>query len=212
MKETVKTRRDPEATRRRILDAATEEFAQGGLAGARVDAIAKRASTNERMLYYYFGSKEQLFICVLEEVYGGFAAVQKNARLASLAPEAALKAYARLIWDYYLRHPELIRLVNNENLHQGRYLRQSKIPANLNPLFGDLADILARGAEAGVFRRDVDLVRFYLSLSGLGYYAISNRFTLAGTFGRDFTDSEEHAQLVEQNLDMLLGYLRPLPG
>lgn len=207
MRQPMKNKRDPEGTRRRILDAATVEFHLGGLAGARIDGIARRASTNERMLYYYFGSKEQLFVAVLEETYDTFVAAQSALRLDDMPPVQALTTFARFIWDYYRSHPEVVRLINNENLHQARYLRQSRIRQCMAPVLSVLVGILDRGAQAGVFRADVDALRCYVSISALGYYAVSNRYTLAETIGRDVGLPEEQVLLAQQHIDMLLAYL-----
>ncbi|MGI4858158.1 MAG: TetR/AcrR family transcriptional regulator [Janthinobacterium lividum] len=207
MRQPIKNKRDPEGTRRRILDAATTEFHLGGLAGARIDGIARRASTNERMLYYYFGSKEQLFVAVLEQTYDAFVAAQSELALDGLPPVQALTTFAQFVWDYYRLHPDVVRLINNENLHQARYLRQSRIRQCMAPVLAVLVGILERGARAGVFRADVDPLRCYVSISALGYYAVSNRYTLAETIGRDVAMPDEQALLVRQHTEMLLAYL-----
>ncbi|MCY0388581.1 TetR family transcriptional regulator [Robbsia sp. Bb-Pol-6] len=208
MRQPAKNKRDPEGTRRRILDAATTEFHLGGLAGARVDGIARRASTNERMLYYYFGSKEQLFVAVLEKTYDAFVSAQSALRLDDMPPVPALTTFAQFVWDYYRSHPEVVRLINNENLHRARYLRQSRIRQCMAPVLSVLVGILEKGMRAGVFRPDIDPLRCYVSISALGYYAVSNRYTLAETIGRDFSDPEEQTLLVRQHTDMLLAYVR----
>jgi len=207
-KESSIIKRNPEGTRRRILEAATEEFRLGGYAGARVDCIAKRAETNERMLYYYFGSKKQLFIAALEQTYDAFIAAQNDLQLATVPPEDAIVRYMHFIWDYYVAHPEMIRLVNNENLHHAEHLRESKIRTSFMPVIDVLADILARGEASGVFRAQVDPLRFYLTISALGYYVLSNRYTLAETFGRDFMQPDEFVHVQAAHTQMLLGYLR----
>ncbi|CAM2142941.1 TetR/AcrR family transcriptional regulator [Pararobbsia alpina] len=204
-----KIKRDPEGTRRRILTAAAEEFANGGLSGARVDQIARRALTNERMLYYYFGSKEQLFTAVLEQAFACLADAERQLDLAGLEPVEAITQLAHFIWNYYFEHQELLRLLNNENLHEARYIKNSsRINEMMSPITSMTANILQRGAEAGVFRKDVDAVRFYVTLSALGYYVLSNRYTLAAILGRDFTEAQERAEIVRMSTDMVLSYLR----
>ncbi|MBR8042508.1 TetR family transcriptional regulator [Burkholderia cenocepacia] len=203
-----KIKRDPEGTRRRILMAAAEEFANGGLFGARVDQIARRAETNERMLYYYFGSKEQLFTAVLEHAFSALTEAERVLDLDGVAPVEAVTRLAHFVWDYYRDHPELLRLINNENLHEARYLHKStRIREMMSPIVAKLGNVLMRGQKAGLFRGDVDPLRFYVTLSGLGYYIVSNRFTLAATLGRDFTDTDERAEMVRMNTDVLLAYL-----
>ncbi|ONV01373.1 TetR family transcriptional regulator [Burkholderia cenocepacia] len=203
-----KIKRDPEGTRRRILMAAAEEFANGGLFGARVDQIARRAETYERMLYYYFGSKEQLFTAVLEHAFSALTEAERVLDLDGVAPVEAVTRLAHFVWDYYRDHPELLRLINNENLHEARYLHKStRIREMMSPIVAKLGNVLMRGQKAGLFRNDVDPLRFYVTLSGLGYYIVSNRFTLAATLGRDFTDTDERAEMVRMNTEVLLAYL-----
>lgn len=188
--------------------AAAEEFASGGLFGARVDQIARRAETNERMLYYYFGSKEQLFTAVLEHAFSSLTEAERVLDLDGVAPVEAVTRLAHFVWDYYRDHPELLRLINNENLHEARYLHKStRIREMMSPIVAKLGNVLMRGQKAGLFRSDVDPLRFYVTLSGLGYYIVSNRFTLAATLGRDFTDTDERAEMVRMNTEVLLAYL-----
>ncbi len=188
--------------------AAAEEFASGGLFGARVDQIARRAETNERMLYYYFGSKEQLFTAVLEHAFSALTEAERVLDLDGVAPVEAVTRLAHFVWDYYRDHPELLRLINNENLHEARYLHKStRIREMMSPIVAKLGNVLTRGQKAGLFRSDVDPLRFYVTLSGLGYYIVSNRFTLAATLGRDFTDTDERAEMVRMNTEVLLAYL-----
>ena len=203
-----KIKRDPEGTRRRILLAAADEFAAGGLFGARVDQIARRAETNERMLYYYFGSKEQLFTAVLEHAFGALVDTERSLDLDGVAPVEAMTRLAHFVWDYYRDHPELLRLINNENLHEARYIKGStRIRELISPVVATLAGILERGAKAGLFRNDVDPLKFYVTLSGLGYYIVSNRFTLEATFGLDFSQADQRDEMVKMNTELLLAYL-----
>jgi len=203
-----KIKRDPEGTRRRILLAAAEEFAAGGLFGARVDQIARRAETNERMLYYYFGSKEQLFTAVLEHALSALVEAERTLELDGVAPIEAMTRLAHFVWDYYRDHPELLRLINNENLHEARYIKGSnRIRELISPIVATLTAILDRGQKAGLFRPDVDPLKFYVTLSGLGYYIVSNRFTLEASFGLDFSEPGQRDQIVRMNTELLLAYL-----
>jgi AcrR family transcriptional regulator len=203
-----KIKRDPEGTRRRILLAAAEEFAAGGLFGARVDQIARRAETNERMLYYYFGSKEQLFTAVLEHALAALVEAERTLELDGIAPIEAMTRLAHFVWDYYRDHPELLRLINNENLHEARYIKGSnRIRELISPIVATLTAILDRGQKAGLFRTDVDPLKFYIVLSGLGYYIVSNRFTLEATFGLDFSEQTQRDQIVRMNTELLMAYL-----
>lgn len=208
MRNETRTKRDPEGTRRRILDAATEEFAKGGLAGARVDQIARRAETNERMLYYYYGSKEGLFLAVLEKQYAEFRAAEEQLHIVEEDPVAAVRTLARFVWDWYYRNPEFIRLVNSENLHEARHLKKStQLHQLINPVVNVLADIVKRGQRQGVFRDSVDVSQLYLTISALGYYVLSNRYTISAVIGRDVAAQDEHERFAELHTDMLLAYL-----
>lgn len=203
-----KTKRDPEGTRRRILAAATEEFAKGGLAGARVDQIARRAETNERMLYYYYGSKEGLFLAVLEHKYAEFRAAEEQLHIVEEDPIAAVRTLARFVWDWYYQNPEFIRLVNSENLHEARHLKKSaQLQQLVNPVVDALADIVRRGQEQGLFRDNIDVSQLYLTISGLGYYVLSNRYTISAVIGRDVASQDEHERFAVLHTEMLLAYL-----
>jgi len=188
MTESARTRRrrDPEATRARILAAATLEFARNGHAGARGDRIAVRARCSERMVYYYFGSKDGLYREVLEGVYESLRLAEQSLDLDRLEPRAALIEFCRFVWRYYLEHPEFIGLVNSENLQQARHLRKSgKLDELVTPVVGMLEVLLARGRAAGVFRDGIDANELYIAIAALGYFYLSNTHTLSAVLGRD---------------------------
>jgi len=179
-------RRDPEATRARILAAATQEFTRYGYAGARGDRIALRARCSDRMVYYYFGSKEGLFREVLEGVYEALRLAEQGLDLDRLAPREALRSFCRFVWRYYLEHPEFIGLVNSENLQQARHLRKSgKLGELVTPVVGMLESLLARGRAAGVFRDGIDATELYIAIAALGYFYLSNAHTLSAVLGRE---------------------------
>ncbi|BCF95931.1 TetR family transcriptional regulator [Paraburkholderia sp. PGU19] len=204
-----KVKRDPEGTRRRILEAATQQFSTHGLAGARVDAIAAAAGTNERMLYYYFESKEGLYVAVLEAMYVEFANHGVNQDLSGLQPADAIRALALSIWDYFRANPQWLHLINNENLHGGQYLeRSAKLRAASSPVTSLLSATLARGATAGEFRADVDALDFYVTLVAMGYYVVSNRFTLKAFVGRDYSEPSVIEAVSAMHVEMLLSFLR----
>ncbi|WP_374619697.1 TetR family transcriptional regulator [Pandoraea sp.] len=204
-----KIKRDPERTRQRILAAAIEEFAERGSSGARVDSIARRADINERMLYYYFGNKDQLYLAVLEEVYGEFNRAEHALRLDVLAPLDAVAELAHFVWDYYADHPELIQLINNENLHEAKSMRQStEIRQQVSPIVELLAQTLKRGEASGEIRGGVDPVDLYVTISAMGYYVMSNRHTLSIVMGRDIMAGDSRKAYSSFNTQMLLDSLR----
>ncbi len=205
---TAKPKRDPERTRARILEAATDEFTKHGLGGARVDRIAKRAGTNERMLYYYFISKEQLFLTVLENVYINLAEAEKALELDHLEPIEAVKKLVAFIWNYYIDHPEFISLINTENLHEAKYLKKSRRLAQLvSPVQDNIREIVQRGQEAGVFRGGIDPAEVYITLVALNYYSLSNRFTLSTVLARDLMNPVARDRHLEHAVEVVLNYL-----
>jgi len=201
-------RRDPERNQERILRAATGEFARYGLGGARVDRIAERAGANKRMLYYYYGNKEDLFLAVLEAEYARIRAAEQKLRLADLDPEQGIRRLVEFTWDYYLAHPEFLTLLNSENLHKGRHLKRSRnVAAMHSPFVATLREILERGARAGRFRNGIDPVQLYISIAGLGYFYLSNRHTLSTIFERDLLSGRSKAERLKHMTALVLGFL-----
>jgi AcrR family transcriptional regulator len=199
---------DPEGTRRNIVEVATREFAQKGYGGARVDAIADRTRTSKRMIYYYFGSKEGLYLAVLEEAYSAIRRTEATLDLDSLAPETALRTLVGSTFDYYIEHPEFVRLVMNENIMDGAHMARSKTIGKLNLTVIDaLERIVARGQKAGVFRRDIDPIELHMSISALGIFHVANRATFSLIFRNDMTSSRALATRRAQIVDIVLGHV-----
>jgi AcrR family transcriptional regulator len=206
--------RDSERTQAAILSAATQEFARHGLGGARVDRIAARAKTNKRMLYYYFGDKEALFLAVLENTYASIRTAEKRLSMLDVPPAEGISRLIRFTWDYYVAHPEFLTLLNSENLHRARHLRRSSdVRAMNSPLIDTLATVLARGLEQGVFRGGVDPLQLYISIAALSYFYLGNNHTLSAVFGRDLATPQSRHERLAHMIDVILGYLRPTqPG
>ena len=202
------SRRNPVRNQERILQAATEEFARYGLGGARVDRIAVRAGANKRMLYYYYGNKEDLFLKVLEARYAHIRRAELGLHLLDLDPVQGMRRMVEFTWNYYLKHPEFLTLLNSENLHRGRHLKRSRdIAAMHSPLIALLRDLLIRGERAGKFRKGVDPVQLYISIAGLGYFYLSNRHTLSTIFERDLLAPKSKAERLKHMTELVLGYL-----
>jgi AcrR family transcriptional regulator len=200
--------RDRVRTRAAILEAATHEFAGHGLDGARVEHIAARAKTNKRMLYYYFGNKDDLFLAVLERAYEHIRVEEQALHLEGLPPAAAIERLVAFTWGYFLSHPEFLSLLNTENLHRAEHLKRSaKIRALHSPLVAMLSKLLARGARARVFRRGVDPVQLYISIAALGYFYLSNNATLSRIFGRNLKSRAALADRLEHVTAIVLGYI-----
>ena len=201
--------RDPEQTRARILAAAKSEFARVGLGGARVDRIAELAGANKRMLYYYFGNKDELFSAVLESAYAHIRESEKALHLDEVDPQEAIRRLVAFTWNYYLEHPEFMSLLNSENLHQAEHLRQStRVRRMHSPFLAMIGNIVERGAQAGVFRSGVDAVQLYISIAGLAYFYLANNYTLSAIFGRDLKARRARDARLAHMTEFVLGYLR----
>ncbi|WP_245947259.1 TetR/AcrR family transcriptional regulator [Jannaschia seohaensis] len=197
--------RDAEATQARILQAAKEEFARLGLAGARVDVIAERAEANKRMIYHYFGSKEDLFRHVLEAAYLDIRAAERALELEHLDPPRAMEALVRFTWDYYLENPEFIRLVNSENLHGARHIAESdRLNEPSRGLTELIGGILARGVASGDFRDGIDPVQLNITIAAIGYYYLTNRHTGEHLFERPFMTPEALAERLAFNIETIM--------
>jgi TetR/AcrR family transcriptional regulator len=202
-------RRNPDRTREAILLAAQDEFARKGLSGGRVDEIARRSRANKRMIYHYFGSKQGLYLAVLERVYENLRGSERTLDLAGMAPEVAIKRLIEFNFDYCRHHPELISLINNENLHRARHLRQSKKVRQLHSPFVRLIDdILKRGVAQGVFRPDLDPVSLYVSIAAMSFFYFSNNWTLSSIFGRPLGSDSACRRQRQHNVDIVLSAIR----
>jgi TetR/AcrR family transcriptional regulator len=204
---------DPQRTREKILARATTEFAARGYSGARVDAIAHRCGLAKNMLYHYFGSKEGLFIAVLERTYETLRARQRDFAVRGSDPAEAMRQLVAHTFSALAEHGEAIALLNDENLHKGRHAKRSKrIRALYDPLVDTIREVLRRGADQGIFRRDIDPVTLYLSLSSLAYHYLSNQYTLNAAFGIDFTAAARRKAWLAHITDMILSYCQSEAG
>lgn len=177
---------DPERTRADILEIATREFAEKGLAGARVDLIAEAMRTSKRMIYYYFGSKEGLYVAVLEREYQRIREAEAQLHLDDLRPEDALRKLVASTVDYHLAQPDFTRLVMTENIHRGEYLARSEVIQRLNvPAIDAVSAVYKRGLKAGVFRSGIDPVDLHMSISALSLFNVANKHTFSLIFKRD---------------------------
>src|SRR5262245_14034416 len=200
---------DPEGNRRHIVDVATREFAEKGYSGARVDAIAARIRTSKRMIYYYFGGKEGLYIAVLEEAYRKIRNIEERLDLAHQPPEEALRTLVTSTFDYQNAHPEFIRLVMNENILNGAYVSRSKEIQRLNrAVISAARELLQRGQSEGTFRRDIDPVDLHMSISALCFFNVANRATFSTIFKRDMRSRKALARRRSQIADLILRYVK----
>lgn len=199
---------DPERTMAGIIAVATAEFAAKGLAGGRIDAIADATHTSKRMIYYYYGSKEGLYLAVLEDAYRRIRATEAKLNLADLSPVEALKALVGFTFDHHHSNQDFIRLVMNENIQRGTFLAQSKVIQELNlSAIQSIEGLYKRGVTAGVFRPGLDPVDIHASISALTFFNVSNRYTFDLIFKRD-SQAEEALALRRQNVvDMVFRFV-----
>ena len=200
---------DPGRTMADILAVATREFAEKGLAGARIDDIAEAMRTSKRMIYYYFGSKEGLYIRVLEEAYRRIRAIESDLHLDDLPPEDALRRLVGFTVDYQRENPDFIRLVMNENIHRGEYLAQSQAIHGLNvPAIEGLRRVYQRGLKAGVFRTGIDPVDLHQSISALSFFNVANRHTFSLIFQRDLESPAAQIARRDSIIEMVVRFVR----
>ena len=197
------------AARDAILGAARGEFSTKGLAGARVNEIALRAGVNKQLIYYYFGSKEDLYRTALEVVYAEIRTLERGLNLADQQPTEAMAALIGFSFDYLARHPDFIGLLNHENAHGAPHVRDSRAIRDTNsPLVEMITKTLARGIKAGVFRRGIDPVELYVSVAGMSYFFFSNQLTLSSIFGRDLTAAKAQKSYREHVVAFAMAALR----
>ncbi|HEX2114429.1 MAG TPA: TetR/AcrR family transcriptional regulator [Alphaproteobacteria bacterium] len=200
---------DPERTRQDIIAVATAEFAEKGLSGARIDRIAARTKTSKRGIYYYFGSKEKLYISVLEEAYRNIRSIESRLELDHLPPEDALRMLVGFTFDYENANPQFIRLVMNENIHYGKYLARSSAIQKLNVTAIDaVRRVLERGVKEGVFRTGIDPVDLHMSISALCFFNVANRYTFSRIFKRDMESPAALAARRASIIDTILAAVR----
>ena len=178
-------------TRDNILQAAVKVFAERGLGGGRINLISRAARSNDRMIYYYFGNKEKLFVEVLGKIYRDMWEAESALDLDLEKPEAALKQIVQFTMDHYLKHPEMLTLLNNENLHKGKYVSKSKTMRELSsPALDLMTRIYRRGVQDKVFRSGIAPLHIYLAILALNYFYVSNRYTLSAFLGIDLLDDK----------------------
>lgn len=197
--------RDPEETKRRIMAAAKVEFAKSGLGGARVDVIAARAKSNKRMMYHYFGNKEALFKLIIEDAYADFREAERALELDHEEPITALRKLVSFNWNYFLENPEFVTLVNSENLHKAKHIKNSKRMQDMSRNFvGRMQALLDRGVTAGLFHKNLDAVQMQISVAAIAYYYLTNRYTGSIVFERDLMASKALKERLAFNIQTVL--------
>jgi AcrR family transcriptional regulator len=204
--------RDRERTRAELLAVATEVFAESGYSGARVDEIAERTRTTKRMIYYYFGGKEQLYLAVLEDAYRGIREAEQKLRVDHVDPVVAIRRLAEVTFDHHIAHDAFIRLVSIENIHRGEFIGKLESLRDLSrPATSVLDEILRAGRAEGKFRDDVDALDVHIVISSYCVFQVANRYTFGFLFGVDFTETSQRAHLRRMIGDVVVGWLTVPP-
>lgn len=200
--------RDPAATRRRILDAAVNEFADKGFSGARVENIAKAANANMRMLYHYFNDKEQLYIATIEEVYRAVRLAEQDLHFDEEDPRLGLERLVDFTFKHFADNPDLISIVMNENILRAQFLKQSElVPAMTSKLSNSVSAMLKKGVESGVFIRNPDPTQLWLTIFSLCWVHLANKYTMSWTLQIDLTDADWLEARRKHVVDVVLSYL-----
>lgn len=201
-------RRDAVRTRAELLEVATTVFADSGYSGARIDEIARQTRTTKRMIYYYFGGKEQLYLAVLEKVYRGIREKEQTLHVDEMDPVESLRRLAELTYEHHRANDEFIRLVSIENIHRGRYIRQIDSLRDLSvPAVGILDTILERGRNERHFRTDVDAVDVHLLISAYCVFQVANQYTFGYLFDRDLVADDNREHLRSMIGDIVVAWL-----
>jgi AcrR family transcriptional regulator len=201
--------RDAEATKQRILMASRAEFARHGYSGARISRIARAAQANKRLLYYYVGNKEALYLEALEAGYRDIRAAEMELHLDDLPPLAAIERLVRFTWDYFVKNPEFIAMLNTENLHKAKHLKRSRrAEATNSPVIAAVARILQKGEREGILRAGIDPLQLYISIASLCYFYLSNQHTLTIVFDNNLKSEKAFAARVDHAVDLVLNGLK----
>jgi AcrR family transcriptional regulator len=200
---------DPDATRADIIEVALKEFADKGLSGARIDEIAEQTRTSKRMIYYYFESKDGLYKAVLADYYGRLRGAERSLHLEDHEPLEALKELVGFTFDWHATHPEGVRLIMTENIHQGRYVAELPSAESLNSvIINTVRSIVERGVQAGVIRPEIDPVDLYQSIAALNFFNVSNRYTFSKIFDIDTASPKATAARRDSVIEAILKFVR----
>jgi AcrR family transcriptional regulator len=200
---------DADETRNNILDVAAREFADKGLAGARIDEIAEKTASSKRMIYYYFGGKDELYRAVLEQAYVNIRQTEAERSFEMLPAADALKAQIEHTFDYHANHPEFVRLVMNENIHHGAHIGHvSGLRERNKSVIASLQAIVDKGVAEGTFRDGIDPVDLHMSISALCFYNVSNRYTFSANFGIDLSAAKAVKKRRAQVSEIILAWVK----
>ncbi|MFT4183339.1 MAG: TetR/AcrR family transcriptional regulator [Rhizobium sp.] len=200
---------DPDATKENILRIASEEFVAYGFAGARVDEIAERTKTSKRMIYYYFGGKEGLYLAVLEQAYTKIRSLEGALDLQNMPPVQAMRRLIESTFDHDDQNPDFVRLVSVENIHRAEHMKRSSVLSQMNIVVIDIiSDILRRGHEDGSFLREIDPIDLHMMISAQCFFRVSNRHTFGAIFDRDLSAPDVKQRHRTMICDAIIAFLK----
>ena len=199
---------DPEGTRKNIIEVASQEFALNGLSGARIDEIAAKTRSSKRMIYYYFGDKEGLYLSALESAYATVREGEAELDIAGLSPVDGLKRLVEFTFEHHHQHEDFIRMVMIENIHHGQYLERSSVVRDLNvTAIAHIRGLYERGVAESLFREGLDPLEIHWQISALCFFNVSNRATFSQLFAHDFGAAEMQERLKANTVEMVLRYV-----
>jgi AcrR family transcriptional regulator len=201
-------KRDSERTKRAILSSALKEFSQYGYSGTRIDRIAKSAKCNIRMLYHYFGSKEGIYIAVLERAYDDIRARESELDLKREEPLEGILKLMRFTFEYFANNLQFEGLLHNENMMRGRFvLRSKRVAQTAMPLRNALADLLRRGEASGALRPGLDPVQIYVTIAALSRFHLANTYSLSALLKTDLTLPSWRKERLSHACNLLRAYV-----
>ena len=202
----------PVANRGQIFAAAVAEFALRGFKAASMDAIAARTDTTRALINYYFGSKEKLYLAVLERVYAEIREAERLIDLDDLSPSEAIRSLVEFTYDYYISHEYFVRIVVAENQAKGRHLKRLPALRTVNrPIVDLLGAVIARGRAAGIFRADVDTIDVHMAIAALGMFNVTNQYTFGVLFQREMGGKGDVSGRRKMVADLVLSWLLAEP-
>jgi TetR/AcrR family transcriptional regulator len=204
-----RVRRTAAISKSRIIAAAIKEFSAKGYDGARVDEVSARSGVNKTLLYQYIGNKDDLFTAALEVVYQTIREQQRDLLIREMTPETGVRKLIEFMMKIWVDHPEFGRLIANENFLGGKHVKKSAaIKEMYKPLLETLNSLVKRGAKQGMFRRNIDPIDLYITISGLSAYYISHQFTFDTVFNTHLMAPRRLHQRERHVVDVVMAYLR----
>jgi TetR/AcrR family transcriptional regulator len=203
----------PPATRQRILKIATEEFANRGFAGARIETIMRRSKVSKNLIYHYFKSKEQLFQSVLEADYEKIRFDRVHWPVEGQDPVQNIRDLVGLIFEHWRMSNQFIKLLASENFSKGKHIRKmDRIKEEYARRIERIEAVLAEGVRTGRIRPGIDAAELYVSISALIYHRISNRYTLSFLLDRNYENAESLEACRRHVEQIVMAYIDPQTG